>query len=153
MPVGISAIVSVEGENNFQENYSGSFGVVVSRVMAQDRLALYATPMLVYQHRHRRRQRIGDTGFLGLGGRVRFLESTYGVFEVTPRIGGFKAQDTDTRSRSRSALARTSSRSCFRTEPARRSGSSPMGAPAASSWLQSHAEVFLTSSDVEELVA
>lgn len=94
MPVGISAIVSVEGENNFQENYSGSFGVVVSRVMAQDRLALYATPMLV-TNTGTGGVEDRDTGFLGLGGRVRFLESTYGVIEVTPRIGGFKAQDTE----------------------------------------------------------
>lgn len=94
LPVGISAIVSVEGENNFQENYSGSFGVVISRVMAQDRLALYANPMYVTN------TGTGgvvneNTGFLGLGARVRFLESTYGVVEVTPRIGGYVIQDAE----------------------------------------------------------
>ena len=93
MPVGISAIVSIEGENNFQENYAPALGLVFSRTV-QDRVALYATPMWVHntgtggvENR--------DTGFLGIGGRCRFLESTYGVFEVTPRIGGLKVQDTE----------------------------------------------------------
>ena len=94
MPVGLSAIVSVEGENNFQENYSGSFGVVVSRVMAQERLALYANPMYVTNTGTGGVEN-ENTGFLGLGARVRFLESTYGVFEVTPRIGGYVIQDAE----------------------------------------------------------
>jgi hypothetical protein len=94
LPVGISAIVSVEGENNFQENYSGSFGVVVSRVMAQDRLALYANPMYVTNTGTGGVEN-ENTGFLGLGARVRVLESTYGVVEVTPRIGGYVIQDAE----------------------------------------------------------
>jgi len=94
LPVGISAIVAVEGENNFQENYSGSFGVVISRVMAQDRLALYANPMYVTNTGTGGAEN-ENTGLLGLGARVRFLESTYGVFEVTPRIGGYVIQDAE----------------------------------------------------------
>ncbi len=94
MPVGISVIAAVEGENNFQENYSGSFGVVVSRVMFQDRLALYANPMYV-TNTGTGGAANENTGFLGLGARVRFLESTYGVFEATPRIGGYVIQDAE----------------------------------------------------------
>jgi hypothetical protein len=94
LPVGISAIVSVEGENNFQENFSGSFGAVVSRVLAADRLALYANPMWVT---NTGTGGVEDerTGFIGLGARLRFLESTYAVVEVTPRIGGYVIQDAE----------------------------------------------------------
>jgi hypothetical protein len=93
MPVAISVIVAVEGENNFQENYAPSFGAVVSRTV-KDRVALYANPMFVH-NTGTGGVEDRDTGFIGLGGRVRFLESTYGVFEVTPRIGGFAAQDAE----------------------------------------------------------
>ena len=43
MPVSLSALVSVEGADNFQERYSPAIGVVVSRMVA-DRLAVYASP-------------------------------------------------------------------------------------------------------------
>jgi hypothetical protein len=94
LPVGISVIGSVEGENNFQDNYSGSFGVVISRVMAQERLALYANPMYVTNTGTGGAEN-ENTGFLGLGARVRFLESTYAVVEATPRIGGYVIQDAE----------------------------------------------------------
>ena len=94
LPVGISVIGSVEGENNFKENYSGSFGVVISRVMAQERLALYANPMYVTNTGTGGAEN-ENTGFLGLGARVRFLDSTYAVVEATPRIGGYVIQDAE----------------------------------------------------------
>jgi len=54
MPVGISAIVSIEGDNNFHNtdggsraNFAPALGGVISRTLG-DRLALYATPMWVH---------------------------------------------------------------------------------------------------------
>jgi uncharacterized beta barrel domain-containing protein DUF5777 len=94
LPVGISAIVAVEGENNFQENYAPSFGAVISRTGWEDRLALYANPMWVYNTGTGGAEK-ESTGYLGLGARVRVLESTYGIFEVTPRIGGYTIQDAE----------------------------------------------------------
>jgi hypothetical protein len=93
MPVGISVLVAVEGENNFQENYAPSVGFVVSRTV-KDRLALYANPTWVH-NTGTGGSETRDTGYVGLGARMRFLESTYGVFEVTPRIGGFVIDDAE----------------------------------------------------------
>jgi hypothetical protein len=93
MPVGISAVVSVEGDNNFKENYSPALGVVLSRTV-RDRLAVYATPMWVHNTGTGGTVK-RDTGFIGLGARARFLETTYAVVEVTPRIGGYTIQDAE----------------------------------------------------------
>lgn len=87
LPVGISGIVSVEGQNNFKRDYSPALGLVVSRDLG-DRLALYATPFWVH-HTDTGGVVTRDTGFVGIGGRLRFLETAYVSAEVTPRIGGF----------------------------------------------------------------
>src|SRR6185436_20109577 len=47
MPVSLSALLSIEGADNFQERYSPALGVTASRMVA-DRLALYATPIWVH---------------------------------------------------------------------------------------------------------
>src|SRR5688572_29950000 len=47
VPVSLSALLSVEGADNFQERYSPALGLAVSR-MAADRLAVYATPVWVH---------------------------------------------------------------------------------------------------------
>ncbi|HEU4887398.1 MAG TPA: DUF5777 family beta-barrel protein, partial [Thermoanaerobaculia bacterium] len=47
VPVSLSALISVEGADNFQEHYSPALGAAVSRMVA-DRLALYATPVWVH---------------------------------------------------------------------------------------------------------
>ena len=93
LPFSLSAIVAVEGDNNFRESYAPAVGLVVGRTVS-DRLALYATPFWVHnteidptQHR--------DTGFLGLGARVRFLETAYLVGEVSPRLGGLVIGDPE----------------------------------------------------------
>src|SRR5688572_14865610 len=68
-PVSLSALVSVEGADNFQEHYSPSLGMAVSRTVA-DRVAVYATP--VWVHNTAAILNIDrDTFFVGIGGRVR----------------------------------------------------------------------------------
>ena len=87
MPVSLSALVSVEGTDNFQEQYSPALGVTVSR-MAADRLAVYATP--VWVHNTAGTLNIDrDTFFVGIGGRVRVGSSVYLVGEVVPRAAGY----------------------------------------------------------------
>lgn len=93
MPLGVSAIVSIEGDNNFhntdggaQANYAPAIGAVVSRTVS-DRLALYATPMWVHNTGTGSTTN-SDTGFIGLGGRARLGTSTYFVLEGAPRVGG-----------------------------------------------------------------
>jgi hypothetical protein len=87
IPVSLSALVSVEGADNFQERYSPALGVVVSR-MAGDRLAVYATP--VWVHNTAALVNIDrDTVFVGVGGRVRVSSTVYVVGEMAPRAGGY----------------------------------------------------------------
>jgi hypothetical protein len=87
IPVSLSALVSVEGADNFQERYSPALGAVVSRMVA-DRLALYATP--VWVHDTAASLNIDrDTFFVGIGGRVRVSATVYLVGEVAPRAAGY----------------------------------------------------------------
>jgi hypothetical protein len=87
MPVSLSALVSVEGADNFQERYAPALGAAVSR-MVGDRLAVYATPVWV----HNTAASLNtdrDTFFVGIGGRVRVSATVYLVAEVAPRGAGF----------------------------------------------------------------
>ena len=87
MPISLSALVSVEGADNFQERYSPALGVTASRMVA-DRLAVYATPMWV----HNTAALLDvdrDTAMVGVGGRVRLTSSVYLAGEVIPRIAGY----------------------------------------------------------------
>ena len=87
IPVSLSALLSVEGADNFQERYSPAVGPVVSRVV-RDRLAVYATPIWV--HNTAALLDIDrDTFFVGLGGRVRVSSTVYVVAEVAPRASGY----------------------------------------------------------------
>jgi hypothetical protein len=87
IPVALSALVSVEGVDNFQEQYSPALGLVVSRLVG-DRLAVYATP--VWVHNTAGTLNIDrDTTFVGVGGRVRVSSTVYVVGEVAPRAGGY----------------------------------------------------------------
>jgi Membrane bound beta barrel domain (DUF5777) len=88
VPVSLSALLSVEGADNFQERYSPALGVAVSRMVA-DRLALYATP--VWVHNTAGSLNIDrDTFFVGIGGRVRVSSTVYLVAEVAPRASGYR---------------------------------------------------------------
>jgi hypothetical protein len=100
LPVSISALLSIEGTDNFHTGFAPAVGVVVARHVA-GRLAVYATPVLVDNtapaleadgtatseapRRH--------TLSVGLGGRVRVHGTVYVVGEVTPRVDGY-APDT-----------------------------------------------------------
>jgi hypothetical protein len=87
LPIGISAIVSIEGQNNFKRDYSPALGLVLSRDFG-DRVAFYATPFWVHNTDFSGTG-TRDTGFIGVGGRLRVLQATYVSAEVTPRIGGY----------------------------------------------------------------
>jgi hypothetical protein len=93
MPVGVSAIASIEGDNNFhntdggsQANFAPALGVVLSRTIV-DRLALYVSPTWVH---NTGTGSVGtsNTGFIGLGGRARLGKSTFFGLEGAPRAGG-----------------------------------------------------------------
>ena len=105
MPVSVSAIVSIEGTDNFQDEYAPAVGAVVSRTVAR-RVAMYASPMWVKNTAisldplsHTHDGAAGDlpdephdhrsTFYVGLGTRLRLLSTVYVVGEITPRLDGY----------------------------------------------------------------
>jgi hypothetical protein len=87
-PVSVSALLSVEGIDNFTEHYAPAAGVVVSRTVS-DVFAMYVAPIVV----HNSAARIGDTRTtfqLGLGTRLRLRPTVYVVGEVNPRLAGYQ---------------------------------------------------------------
>jgi hypothetical protein len=93
MPVGFSAVASVEGGNNFRTRYTPALGAVISRTLGSV-AAVYATPFWA----HNTAPGTGidrDTGYIGLGARVRIVPTVYVVAEVTPRVGGYAPGDAE----------------------------------------------------------
>jgi uncharacterized beta barrel domain-containing protein DUF5777 len=90
-PVGLSAVVSVEGGNNFRRDYAPSLGLSISRTLGTV-AAVYVDPFWV----HNSAAVTGtnrDTGFIGIGGRLRLAPGTFIVAEVSPRVGGYDPGD------------------------------------------------------------
>jgi hypothetical protein len=92
MPVSVSFLASVEGANNFRRDRSPALGAVISRKV-RDTAALYATPIWV--HNSSSVGDVRDTGFVGLGGRLRLRPTVYVVGEVSPRLGGYAPGDPE----------------------------------------------------------
>jgi len=93
MPVSISALVSVEGVDNFQEDYSPALGATASRTIGE-RIAMYATPIWV--HNTAAVLNVNrDTFFVGIGGRLRIGGTTYVVAEITPRVAGYSPDEAE----------------------------------------------------------
>jgi hypothetical protein len=90
-PLGIDAIGAIEGLDNFTESYSPTLGVAISREFS-DRFAAYAEPMWINNTNPEPSELVddNDTFVLGLGARVRVLNTVYGVFEYTPRLSGYE---------------------------------------------------------------
>jgi len=92
-PLGLSAVVSVEGTNNFRQQYAPAIGASVSRDVAK-RVALYAVPMWV----HNSAPGTGttrDTVMLGVGTSVRVRPTVFLVAEVSPRVAGYVQGDAE----------------------------------------------------------
>jgi len=90
-PISMSAIVSVEGTDNFHQNYAPALGGVVSRLVGEI-AAVYAAPTWV----HNSAAASGvdrDTFFVGIGARVRIRPTVYVAGEVTPRVSGYAPGD------------------------------------------------------------
>ena len=108
---GLSATASVEGQNNLRVDPQPGVSVTLSRIHGT-RLALYATPTFV-KDAHTPTLRVGhgdheheagdaddedaipgedknDTAFVGLGMRLRVLETMSVVAEVSPRLYGYR---------------------------------------------------------------
>jgi hypothetical protein len=95
LPIAISALVSVEGTQNFREDHSPALGVVVSRTYGR-RFAFYASPTFVWNSvtpmLGTETQLVTDddnTSYIGLAARVMLPKTTYIAGEFTPRLSGF----------------------------------------------------------------
>ena len=89
-PFGLSVIANVDGTDNFSDEYSPGFGVVLSRELG-DRGAVYFQPSYVGG------SNINDvadeddyTVLAGVGARLRFSRNSYVFVEASPRVAGFK---------------------------------------------------------------
>ena len=90
LPVDISVLLSVDGTNNFRDEYSPAFGAILSRTL-RDVGAVYVEPIYVH-HSNVFEPAVADnnTFMLGLGLRLRVTATTYLVGEVTPRVAGYR---------------------------------------------------------------
>ncbi|MGC4081711.1 MAG: DUF5777 family beta-barrel protein [Vicinamibacterales bacterium] len=90
----MSARVGVEGTNNFQDSYSPSIGVIISRRLGEV-AALYVEPTWVNNTNTLPKELVDDNDSinLGLGARIRIRPTVYLTGEVTPRLAGYKPND------------------------------------------------------------
>lgn len=88
LPVGVDALVAVEGTNNFRNQYSPTVGAVVSRTLGRHG-ALYLHPMWVGNTRFPGSVPADgdDTIVIGAGARLRVRPTVYLVGEIAPRFG------------------------------------------------------------------
>src|SRR5215213_1054938 len=94
MPVSVSALLSVEGSDNFREDYAPAAGAVVGRTFG-DRAAFYASPVWVHNTGAFTETEKRDTGFVGIGTRLRIRPTLYVSGEVTPRVGGYESGEPE----------------------------------------------------------
>jgi hypothetical protein len=89
-PVGLGAIVSIDGTNNFRDSYSPALGAVVSRKLGRIG-SVYAEPIWVNNSNPLPSALVdhNDSFLVGLGARVRIGRTVYLVGEVIPRVAGF----------------------------------------------------------------
>ena len=91
MPVTIDALVTVEGLDNFREQYSTGVGAVVSRRIAR-RLAIYVEPIWVANTNSLPGDETPEnhTFQIGLASRLRLGSRVYLLGEYMPRAAGYR---------------------------------------------------------------
>lgn len=89
-PLEISALASVEGTDNFREEYSPAIGLILTRLLGE-RGTVHAEPMWVGNSNLFDPFTDQDGTFMvGLGSRIRVSPSVYLVGEATPRLAGYR---------------------------------------------------------------
>jgi len=86
--IGLDAVATIEGTNNFRDSYTPSLGIVVSRELGEAG-AVYLEPMWVNNSNPLPSELTddNDTFVLGLGARIRIRPTVYLVGEFIPRVG------------------------------------------------------------------
>lgn len=92
-PADVSVLVSVEGTNNFRDQYSPAVAAMVSRTFGE-RAAMYVEPTWVHHSNVQPETAAtgtpNDTVMVGLGGRFRVRRTVSIVTEFSPRLSGFR---------------------------------------------------------------
>jgi len=89
-PVDVTAVVTIDGTNNFKDSYSPSVGAIVSRAFGETG-ALYIEPIWVNNTNPLPAEVVdhNNTFMVGLGARVRVRPTVYVVGEFAPRVSGY----------------------------------------------------------------
>lgn len=87
-PVSVSALLSDEGVNNYQDNHAPALGLSVSRKLGSV-AAVYFVPMWVHNSAAGTGSTLNTT-YTGIGSRVRIRPTVYLTAEVSPRLSGYK---------------------------------------------------------------
>ena len=89
-PLDISALVTIEGTDNFKDSYSPALGVIVSRTVGEW-AAFYVEPIWVNNTNALPQELVddNDTFMVGIGARIRIRPTVYLVGEYAPRASGF----------------------------------------------------------------
>ena len=87
MPLAVSAILSSEGVDNFQEQHATAIGASIARKVG-DVAAVYLVPVWV-KNSAAASGVDRNTSYVGIGGRVRVRPTVYIAAEVSPRLSGF----------------------------------------------------------------
>ena len=92
--VDVSALLSVEGTDNFQESKSPAIGAVISRTV-KDWAAFYVQPIWINNTNRLPADLVDDnsTFIVGLGTRIRIRPTLYLVAEAAPRAAGYAPDD------------------------------------------------------------
>ena len=87
-PVGVSAVATIDGTNNFKDSHTPALGAAVSREFGQHG-AIYVEPFWVNNSNPLPKELVdhNSTFMVGLGGRLRVRPTVYVVAELTPRAG------------------------------------------------------------------
>lgn len=84
MPIGVTLLASVEGLDNFRDDYAPGLGLIVSRELAE-RGAVYLEPLWI-ANAARVDGRRRDAVVLAFGARLRVGRAVYVVAETAPRL-------------------------------------------------------------------
>jgi hypothetical protein len=95
-PFGLGVVVNVDGTDNFSDEFSPGFAVVLSKELGGHG-ALYFQPSIVGNSRLNNLPSEEDeddfTALAGLGARLRVLRNTYVFVEGSPRIAGYAPRE------------------------------------------------------------
>ena len=86
--IGLGVLASIDGTNNFQDSYSPSLGVAISREFGSY-AAVYVEPIWINNSNPQPSELVdeNDTFMIGLGMRLRIRPTVYLVGQVSPRSG------------------------------------------------------------------